>query len=460
MFKRGIKPLTLFATMFVVLCGGPFGIEEIVPLAGPGLFVLVLLVVPVVWAIPSALIVAELVSELPAQGGAYQWFRAWMGPFGSFVFTYLEWLSWALDSALYPALLAAYMTTAFFEPDPWLRGAVCLGVIWGCAWLNIRGVKDVGRLSIIMAVVILVPVIAMVLLSVPKLSPSVLLPLVPDGQPFSSALNYALIWAIWSYSGYGGLAAASEEIEEPERTYPKILAIFIPISVATYVLPLLAGLAASPDWQNWGPAHLSVAAFALGGTWLAVSVATAAQVATLGLYNGEQLILGRYVYAMARDGLLPPSLAKLHPRHDTPAVALIFHAFLFSGLVLIFDFVELLVLGALVSVPTYLLTFACPIVLRWKRPDLRGPFRIPGGWPVLIPAALIPSLIAIYLVVAASPTERIGAGLFIGSAPLVYFAARRYNLYLGIDSNAPNPSVAVDRLLGVRPDQDSEHGEK
>jgi amino acid transporter len=128
--------------------------------------------------------------------------------------------------------------------------------------------------------------------------------------------------------------------------------------------------------------------------------------------------------------------------------------------VLIFDFVELLVLGALVSVPTYLLTFACPIVLRWKRPDLRGPFRIPGGWPVLIPAALVPSLIAIYLVVAASPTERIGAALFIGSAPLVYFAARRYNLYLGIDSNAPNPSVAVDRLLGVRPDQDSEHGEK
>jgi amino acid transporter len=57
-----------------------------------------------------------------------------------------------------------------------------------------------------------------------------------------------------------------------------------------------------------------VAAFALGGTLLAASVATAAQVATLGLYNGEQLILGRYVYVMARDGLLPPSLAKLHPR--------------------------------------------------------------------------------------------------------------------------------------------------
>ena len=50
MLRRGINPLALFATMFVILCGGPFGMEEIVPLAGPGLFALVLIVVPVIWA--------------------------------------------------------------------------------------------------------------------------------------------------------------------------------------------------------------------------------------------------------------------------------------------------------------------------------------------------------------------------------------------------------------------------
>ena len=67
MLKRGISRLALFTTMFVVLCGGPFGMEEIVPLAGPGLFALTLLVVPILWAIPYTLITAELVSELVDQ---------------------------------------------------------------------------------------------------------------------------------------------------------------------------------------------------------------------------------------------------------------------------------------------------------------------------------------------------------------------------------------------------------
>ncbi len=120
--------------MFVLLCGGPFGLEEIVPLAGPGLFALVLIVMAVIWALPSALIVAELVSELPVQGGTYQWFRAGLGPFWSFVFTYLEWLGWAVDAVIYPALFAKYLLQPFFD-DPGLAvsAPVWFAVIWGCA---------------------------------------------------------------------------------------------------------------------------------------------------------------------------------------------------------------------------------------------------------------------------------------------------------------------------------------
>jgi len=118
-----------------------------------------------------------------------------------------------------------------------------------------------------------------------------------------------------------------------------------------------------------------------------------------------------------------------------------------------------LVLGALVSVPAYLLTFACPIILRWKYPNLRGPFRIPGGWPVLLPIALVPTLIVVYLVVAASASERLGALLFIGSAPLVYFAARRYNRYLGIEVSEPDASIALDQLGAPGPARGSERDE-
>jgi amino acid transporter len=309
-------------------------------------------------------------------------------------------------------------------------------MIWGCAWLNVRGVKEVGFLSLVLTAVILVPVVAMIALSVPQMSLSVFTPLWPEDQSPWTALNYAVIWAVWSYSGYSGLATASEEIVEPEHTYPRMLAIFLPISVAVYVLSLWAGVTAAPDWQNWGPAHLSVAAFALGGPVLATLMATAGQVAAIGLYNSEQLILGRYVYAVARDRMLPPFLGRLHPRHQTPHVAIIMHAILFSVLVFAFDFVELLVLGALVSVPVYILTFLSPLILRRKYPNLRGPFRIPGSWPVIIPMAFVPCLVAMYLVVTAESSSLIPTGILFAIAPVLYWAVRVYNRRHGIDMHA------------------------
>jgi amino acid transporter len=437
MLRRGFSPLKLFATMFVLFCGGPFSLEEIVPLAGPGLFALVLIVMAVIWAVPSALITAELISELPVQGGTYQWFRAGLGPFWSFIFTYLEWLAWAVDAVIYPALFAKYLMQPFVDdPSLALLAPIWLGMIWGCAWLNVRGVKEVGFLSMILTVVILVPVIAMIALSVPQMSLSAFSPLWPEDQKPWIALNYAIVWSVWSYSGYSGLATASEEIVEPERTYPKMLAIFLPISVAVYVLSLWAGLTAAPDWQNWGEAHLTVAAFVLGGPVLAMLIVVAALVAQLGLYNSEQLVLGRYVYAVARDRMLPPFLGRLHPRHQTPYVALILHAILFSVLVFVFDFVELLLLGALVSVPVYLLTFLSPLILRWKYPNLRGPFRIPGGWPVIIPTAVVPCLIAIYLVATAEPSGLITTGILFSAAPVIYWAVRAYNRRHGVDMHA------------------------
>jgi len=447
MLRRSFSPLKLFATMFVLLCGGPFGLEEIVPLAGPGLFALVLIAMSVTWALPSALIVAELVSELPVQGGTYQWFRAGLGPFWSFVFTYLEWLAWAVDAAIYPALLAGYLMQGFFDdPSPELRAPICLAVIWGCAWLNVRGVKEVGFLSLILTGVILIPVVAMIALSVPQMSLSAFTPLWPEDQTPWTALNYAVVWAVWSYSGYSGLATASEEIVEPEHTYPRMLGIFLPISVAVYVLSLWAGLTAAPDWQNWGPAHLSVAAYVLGGALLATLMATAGQVAAVGLYNSEQLVLARYVYAVARDGMLPPFLARLHPRHHTPHVALLLHAVLFSVLVFVFDFVELLVLGALVSVPVFALTFLSPLILRWKYPNLRGPFRIPGGWPVIVPTALVPCLLLVYLVATAETASLVATGAMFSVAPVLYWVARAYNRRNGIDADAFE-SVELNQAL-------------
>src|SRR5262245_20197940 len=113
--QRGLRPIALFALLFLISSGGPYGTEEMIPSAGPGLAILVLIGMGLVWALPYALLVAELVSAIPEEGGPYRWYRAFLPPFWPFQFSCLDWLSYMMDAALYPTLLAAYLV-GFLDP--------------------------------------------------------------------------------------------------------------------------------------------------------------------------------------------------------------------------------------------------------------------------------------------------------------------------------------------------------
>jgi APA family basic amino acid/polyamine antiporter len=127
---------------------------------------------------------------------------------------------------------------------------------------------------------------------------------------------------------------------------------------------------------------------------------------------------------MAKDGVLPEFFAKLHPRYGTPARFLVLQALLYSVMTYFFDFVEILVVSTWIAVPSYLLMFVTPIALRIRRPDLHGPFRIPGGMPVLVLCALPPSAIVLYILVTVTSNEFWIGMIFIALAPLLYLWAR------------------------------------
>ncbi len=423
--RRGLGPLALLATLYILLVGGPYGTEQMVPDAGPGLAIAALLVMPFIWALPYILLVAEMSSSMPVQGGFYKWVRASLNPFWSFQLTILDWMSWLLDAALYPPLVAGYLTALVFEgSNRWVTWGICLVVIWGCTFLNIRGMKGMGHAALIMSAIVLVPVFLIVVLGMPRIDLSTLVPMTPEEVPKYTALNAALIWCLWNYSGYAGLASASEEIKAPERNLPKMLAILLPLSVFAYVAPMLVALSVTPDWQSWETGHYTHVAFVLGGVGLMLLTSGGAMVSNVGLFNSEQIVISRMPYAMARDGVLSPWFAKLHPKYGTPARLLIIMAIFYSFLTLIYDFVELLFVSTWFSLPAYLMTFAAPLILRWKRPDLRGPFRIPGGWPVIIPMALVPSAIALYVMFTTGWKEIRGGLIIMAIIPFIYLWAR------------------------------------
>jgi len=415
----------MFGVLFFLAAGGPYGLEEIVPTAGPGLAVLVLLAMGFFWAVPYALIVAELVSAIPEQGGGYRWYRAYLGPFWSFQFACLDWVSWALDAALYPPLVAAYLLR-FLAPDAshfvsWLVGLV---VIWGCTWINVRGVDLVGRLTSVLTVVVLASIGAFVVLGWSSISLDTLSPMVPDGKSFHEALNFALVFCVWSYSGYGGLAYASEEVVHPERNYPRVLAVLVPLTILIYVLPLLVTLGATPDWETWQTAQFDVAALVVGGAGLAVLMSVGAQLANIGLFSSELMVTSRLPYAMAKDGLLPEVFTQLHPRYGTPSRFLVLQAILYSVLTWFLDFTQILLVSTWISLPSYMLMFVTPMILRVRRPDLRGPFRIRGGWPVLALCAGVPNAVCVYVLVTMGVEEMLMGLVFLVIPPALYLWSR------------------------------------
>ena len=104
----------------------------------------------------------------------------------------------------YPPLVAAYLVGLFAHPPSrLLNWGIGLLMIWGCTWLNIRGVKSVGWLSEAISVMVLVPVAGMIILGFNRLGLSTFGPWIPEHQSVTTALRYALIWSLWSYSGYG-----------------------------------------------------------------------------------------------------------------------------------------------------------------------------------------------------------------------------------------------------------------
>src|SRR6195952_4074419 len=135
--------------MYFTISGGAFTTESLVASVGPGLALLILLVIPIVWSVPETLIVAELASMLPEEGGYYRWVRRAFGPFWAFQNGWLTWLYSLVDMAIYPVLFnqyLAYLVPSLARPIQW---AISLAVIWGATWANLRGAFRVGRLSMI-----------------------------------------------------------------------------------------------------------------------------------------------------------------------------------------------------------------------------------------------------------------------------------------------------------------------
>jgi amino acid transporter len=393
-----------------MVSGGTYGTEDIVHGAGYGKAILILMLTPLLWSLPTAFMIGELSSALPFEGGYYAWVRRAMGNFWGFQEAWLSLVASIFDMAIYPTLFVAYLTRIF----PWFqeshRGVlVALGVVVVCALLNIAGVKVVSTTSLWLFFLLSAPFAAIFLIAPFKFG--ALANAVTKPTTSNVDILGGLLICMWNYMGWDNASTIAAEVEKPQRTYPRAMIWAVVIVALSYVLPFAAmwitGLPASA-WETGAWADI---AQLMGGPVLRIALVAGGMMSGFGMFNALVMSYSRLPLAMAQDGMLPKIFAKLHPKSRAPWVAIVALA-IGWGLALNIGFERLVTLDIMIYGVSLVLEFVALVVLRFREPDLKRPFRVPGGLFGAIAVGIPPTLLLGFAIVNSEHEAILGMSAF------------------------------------------------
>ena len=428
---RVIGTLGLVFVLFFSTSGGPYTTETLIHSVGPGLGLLILALVPLVWSVPEALIVGELASMLPEEGGYYRWVDRAFGRFWAFQNGWLTWMYSLVDMAIYPVLFNQYLR--YFIPglDPRVEWLISLAIIWGAAWINVRGSVNVSRTSIVAGCFVMLGFLALSITSAPQITHVPWQPFASEHSRGLGGLAVGISIALWNYIGWDNPSTVQGEVKDPSRTYPRALAFALPLVTIGYFVPLLTTLGAS-DWTTWtegGWPHIAASSAGNAGQWIAIWIALGGMISALALFNALLLGYSRIPFVLAGDGLLPKPLAQLDV-HGTPRTAVSVSAVFYSLFTLV-AFGKLIVADVLLYSVALFLEFGALIQLRKTEPSLRGVFRIPLGRTGVAVLASLPMIVLVGVIAVSFADGEYGLPAVIGTAvaiaagPLMYRLAQR-----------------------------------
>lgn len=472
--------LSLVATLFFVVSGGPYGLEEIVSGHGYLNTLLLLLAVPLIWSVPSALMVGELASALPQEGGYYTWVRRALGPFWGMQEAWLMVAFSLFDMAIYPTLLVTYLGRIFpvlrdtgVGGTGWLAGVAMVVV---CVLWNLRGSRAVGSGSIGLGALLLFPFVVVSICGALALRHSgfdqfvATLTAAPATTPSSAESGplwvTGILLCMWNYLGWDSASTVAGEVDQPQRNYPRALFIAVILVAACYTIPVLFAAGSGLPAEAWTTGSWVEIGRRLGGPWVGVAIALGGALCGIGMFNALVLSHSRLPLAMVRDGLLPTWLGKRSAGTGAPTRVLFIAAALYIACMGL-GFRRLVQIDVILYGGAMLLQFVALIVLRVREPSLSRPFRIPGGVLGLLGLAALPmGLLALALWFGrAGGTQGmwgLGAmqtGLSIAAVGPVLYAGQRLWRFLSVAGNLSRSSIAglSDELGELPPPQNLHH---
>jgi APA family basic amino acid/polyamine antiporter len=357
----------------------------------------------------GALCYAEMAAAMPRAGGQYVFLSEAFSPLWGFLYGWT--LLLAINTGFVAAVAVAFAKTlgvfvpsvgegqVLFALGSWRfssAGAVALVVIGALTYLNVTGLRTGAVVQNVFTIAKVAAVVILVVLALTASSGATGGFASPPGVPLGpsaraaglgvfAALAGAMAKALFSYDAWNSVTFAAEEVRDPEKNLPRALILGTlgvtvvycsAVAVYLYVVPI-AEMARVPE-QRIATETATRLMGPAGGAFIAVAIL----VSTFGCVNGLTLAGARVAYAMARDGLFFRVMASVHPKHRTPAAALVLHGGVAALLTLTGTYGDLLDLTAFSSLLFNALTVCGLFVLRRKRPTLHRPYRV-LGYPVL-----------------------------------------------------------------------------
>jgi amino acid transporter len=425
-----MRLLPLIAATYFMVSGGPYGLEDIIGKAGYGRALLLLALVPLVWSLPTSLMVGELASALPEEGGYYCWVRRALGGFWGFQEAWLSLAASVFDMAIYPVIFVLYLGR--IEPA-WTAGG--RGTMWAlavvvlCAAWNLRGARAVGEGSVGLFCLLLSPFVVLTAVGLWKglgghHEFGIFYGVPAAGADFAGAVSVTL----WNYMGWDNASTVAQEVVEPQRNYPRAMLVAAGLVALTYVLPLAAVALAGIPADQFSTGAWTDAAREVVGPWLALCVVLGGTINGFGMFNALMMSYTRVPYALAEEGLLPKGMTR-KTAAGVPWVSVVLCSVGWA-LALGLSFERLISIDLVLYGGALVLEFVALVVLRVKEPELVRPFRIPGGVWGAIAMGVGPTLLIGFALWAARGERVAGlpalgfAAIIAAAGPVVYLAAR------------------------------------
>ncbi|MBP1658735.1 MAG: yhfM [Bacteroidetes bacterium] len=392
----------------------------------PWLTVLIWFLGGVVW-IPQILILAEMGTAYPIQGGPYFYLNKAGSPFLAFFYTWTAFLT-SDTPTLTIVALGAISALKFFSPvfgDPVIARVLAAGLIIGLALLHYRSVRTGGNLQIVLTVAKLTPLFAIVIIGMFFFGSG---NLAGGTAPAAAAGLFAVITAgisstLWSYAGFTNILYMAGEVKRPERTLPIALIGSLGFVMLAYVLIALCTsaivpyddlIAARGDFVNPFQ-YIGLGAAVAGGVF-----AVAVFISMLGVLNASIMVQPRLEYAIARDGLFFNAFGHLHPKYLTPDYSILIQSALAIVLFLLGDIENMIGYFTVSYALQNGIVYGAIFALR-KRDDYRPSYRSPW-WKGMAILAILTQIYVAAGTFLAYPTGGLLASLLLILSGLpVYF---------------------------------------